>query len=143
MVVELKEFMAIVAERGEIMKQKVTGYIGVTLVSLATAACSPSNETVGKNVKEKLIADPLVKAAQIDIRVQKNVVTLTGTVDTPEVKEKAVAAARGARGVAEVVDQLTVNRRGPGPGHAAGAGHERMGSGVSEGMHHPGGEIRK
>lgn len=125
------------------MNQGLIRYISIVALTFSAVACSPSDETVGKNVKERLTADPVAKTAQIDVGVQKKVVTLTGTADTSEAKEKAVAAARTANGVAEVVDQITVNGHGPGAGHGPGPGHEMMGKGMSEGMNRPAEEVRK
>ena len=67
--------------------------------------------------------------------MQKKVVTLSGTVDTPAVKERAVAVARGTDGVADVVDQITVKQQAS--GHGPGPGHEMMGKGMMEGKDHP------
>ena len=44
--------------------------------------------------KTNLSADPAVKAASIEVGVQKKVVTLKGTVDTAGIKEQALALAR-------------------------------------------------
>lgn len=66
--------------------------------------------------------------------MQKKVVTLSGTVDSPVVKERAVAVARQTDGVADVVDQLTIKEQGSGPGF----GHEMMEKGMKmDGKDHP------
>ena len=95
------------------------------LVALVTVACGPNDAGITTNVKANLIADETVKGNPIDVGVQKKVVTLTGTVDTPAVKERAVAVARKTDGVVEVVDQLIVKAPGFGPGHGHGPGHGR------------------
>jgi hypothetical protein len=95
--------------------------------ALAAAAisvgCAPTDADTSTKVKANLTADAAVKAAPIDVAVQKNVVTLTGTVDSQVLREQAVALARKTDGVAEVVDKLVVKEPDFGPGH----GREMMG----------------
>jgi hyperosmotically inducible protein len=59
-------------------------------------------------VKSKLAADDTVKAYKIDVDTTDHVVTLTGTVDSSAVKERAVTIARSTDGVNNVIDNLTV-----------------------------------
>ncbi len=117
------------------MDQQHSAFLGVlAAVAVITAGCGPTDDGIGTKVKTNLTADETVKAAQINVGVQKKVVTLSGTVDTPAVKERAVAVARGTDGVANVVDQITVKQQaaGPGPGHSGGM----MERGMKEGMDH-------
>ena len=131
------------------MNQQRIRYFGILAIALIAFACGPTDEGIIKAVKAKLATDETAKAAQIDVAVQKKVVTLSGTVDTPLVKERAVAVARGTNGVAEVVDQITVKEQnaGPGlsPGRGPGSGHgnEMTGKGMPEDMNHPIEENRK
>lgn len=83
------------------MYQQRIAYLGVLAVAVVAVACGPNDAGIGTKVKSNLTSDETVKAAQIDVGVQKKVVTLSGTVDTPAVKERAVAVARGTDGVAE------------------------------------------
>ena len=116
------------------MYRRRSAFLAVLAVAVVTVACGPTDAGIGTQVKTKLTADETVKAAQIDVGVQKKVVTLSGSVETPAVKERAVALARGTDGVADVVDQITVKQQasGHGPGH----GGEMMGKGMKEGMDH-------
>ena len=78
-----------------------------------------------------------MKTAQIDVGVQNKVATLSGTVDTPAVKERAVAVARRTAGVNDVVDQITVKEQGSGSSPGPGFGHEMMEKGMKmEGKEH-------
>ena len=126
--------MAIFAKGHEIMNQQRSALLGV-LVAVVTVACGPTDDGIGTKVKTNLSADETVKSAQLDVGVQKKVVTLSGTVDTPAIKERAVAVARGTDGVADVVDRMTMKEKGSGPGHAHGP--EMMGKGMMNGMDHP------
>jgi osmotically-inducible protein OsmY len=100
------------------------------LLSLTVAACSPAEreemldtaestaETaeartedamVTAAVKSKLLADGTVNGMEIDVDTDSGVVTLTGTVETPAAKEKAMELARNTEGVTRVEDHLEVS----------------------------------
>jgi hypothetical protein len=136
--------MAKLARGDEIMYQQPIAYLGVLAGAVVVVARDPNDAGIGTKVKSNLTSDETGKAAQIDVGVQKKVVTLSGTADTPAVKERAVAVARGTDGVADVVDQITVKGQGwgPGPGHGHGHGyghghgHEMMKKGMTEGKGH-------
>lgn len=117
------------------MYQRRSAFIGVLAVAVITVACGPTDAGIGTKVKANLATDETVKTSQLDVGVQKKVVTLSGTVDTPAIKERAVAVARGTDGVADVVDQIVIKEQGfgPGPDH----GSEMMGRGMKEGKDHP------
>jgi hyperosmotically inducible periplasmic protein len=88
----------------------------VILLSLAlvVSACGKSisetidDGTVTARVKTAFINDPVVGAARIDVDTFKGVVTLSGRVNTKEEEAKAIALARGIRGVADVKSTLQV-----------------------------------
>ena len=111
------------------MNQRQNAFLAALAVAAIAVACGPNDAGIGTKVKANLTTDETVKAAQIDVGVQKKVVTLSGIVDTPAVKERAVAVARGTDGVADVVDQIIIKERRPGPGY----GHEMMEKGMTEG----------
>ena len=104
----------------------------VALTITMLAACSPADSGIATKVKANLTADENVRAAKIDVGVQKSVVTLSGTVDTTGIKDRAVSLARGTEGVTDIVDQIAV-RQSPGPGYGremsanATMGHETTG----------------
>lgn len=61
-------------------------------------------------VKAAIAADPgLGEALEIDVDTQDGVVTLTGSVHSPEEIERAALAARGVAGVRMVTNRLTLN----------------------------------
>lgn len=103
--------------------------------ALLAAGCAPSDATLTENVKAKLASDETVKTADIQVETNDRVVTLSGTVESQAVKERAVTLARGTGRVENVVDQLTVKEPAPttgtfppGPG---GTGHEGMERGAA------------
>jgi hyperosmotically inducible protein len=117
------------------MHQQRSALLGVLAAAAIAAGCGPTDAGIDTKVRTNLTVDETVKAAQIDVGVQKKVVTLSGTVDTPAVKERAVTLARGTDGVADVVDKITVKEQRSGPGHAHGG--EMMEKGMMEGKDHP------
>ena len=121
-----------IAKRDEIIFRRRTTVLGALVVAAFAAACGTTDAGISSKVKTNLTADEKIRAARIDVGVQKQVVTLSGTVDTSAIKERAVAVARGTDGVANVVDQIAVKEQRFGPGH----GGEMMGTGMREGMDH-------
>ena len=73
-----------------------------------TVACAQSDSGITTSVKSQLAADDVVKARQIDVDTRDRVVTLSGEVRTQEEETKALAIARGANGVRDVVDRISV-----------------------------------
>jgi hyperosmotically inducible protein len=82
-------------------------------------ACAQSDPGITTSVKSRLAADDVVKARQINVDTKDRVVTLTGEVRTTEEKSRALQLARETKGVASVVDQLTVM---PEPAPTSGVG---------------------
>jgi hyperosmotically inducible periplasmic protein len=99
-------------------------WMGCLAAAIAVFAwgCAGSDTGITSAVKMKMAADEVVKAYQIDIDTRERVVTLSGSVETQEARERAVRLARSTDGVASVVDNLSV---GSGPTAATGA-HDRV-----------------
>src|SRR5512134_2086064 len=98
---------AAMKEEFEMVKRLAVLICGVAL-SILPAACSQSDPGITTSVKAKLAADDTVKSYRIDVDTKDRVVTLSGAVDTPVARERAVELARSTEGVANVVDNLTV-----------------------------------
>jgi osmotically-inducible protein OsmY len=91
------------------MLRRTISLLGIAAFVVSMAACSQTDPGITTAVKAKLAADDTVKAYKIDVDTKNATVTLTGTVDTSDAKAKAVAIARSTKGVADVVDQLSVS----------------------------------
>jgi BON domain len=65
------------------------------------------------SVKAKLTAEQLSNLVRIDVTSNEGIVTLSGTVDTPERRDRIVQLATWVKGVKRVVDNIQV------PGEAA------------------------
>jgi len=72
-----------------------------------TAAALDDGAITAK-VKAALFAEPGLKTLQIEVDTRDAVVTLTGSVDTPDLRERAVKIAGSLSGVRRVVDKLVV-----------------------------------
>lgn len=83
-------------------------WIGAVAIAFVTVACGQTDPGITTAVKSKLAGDDTVKAYTIDVDTRDKVVTLSGRVDTPAARERAVELARTTDGVRDVVDQLTV-----------------------------------
>jgi hyperosmotically inducible periplasmic protein len=86
-------------------------------ISSAASATERAAEKAGEvlgdaaitgKVKSALIADPDVKALQIDVDTKDGVVTLNGSADTSARSERATTIARGVDGVKSVENRLAV-----------------------------------
>jgi osmotically-inducible protein OsmY len=86
----------------------LVGLTGAVAAALLTVACAQSDPGITSAVKSKMAADDTVKAYRIDVDTKDRVVTLSGAVDTPQARERAVEIARGTEGVQDVVDRLTI-----------------------------------
>ena len=62
-------------------------------------------------VKLGLLADPALQALPIGVNASDGVVTLYGTVDTPENRDKAAQVASGLEGVKTVQNEIAVTKR--------------------------------
>jgi osmotically-inducible protein OsmY len=86
----------------------LVGLTGAVAAALLTVACAQSDPGITSAVKSKMAADDTVKAYRVDVDTKDRVVTLSGAVDTPQARERAVEIARGTEGVQDVVDRLTI-----------------------------------
>jgi osmotically-inducible protein OsmY len=67
--------------------------------------------TLTAKIKSKMALDDIVKARTINVDTTGSVVTLTGTVESNQERERAVRLARETAGVTNVVDKLVVKQR--------------------------------
>jgi len=83
--------------------------LGALALALFTVACAESDLGITTKVKSRLDTDRNVNSAQVQVTTQNKVVTLSGAVESPAAKERAVTLARGVEGVTDVVNNLTVS----------------------------------
>jgi len=71
-------------------------------------AAPVDDAAITTKVKTAVLAEPGLKSLQINVDTKDAVVTLSGTVDSPELKSRAVQIAQGVQGVKSVNDNLSV-----------------------------------
>lgn len=87
--------------------------IAVVLIPACRTNESPEGQVndfkIAAEVKSKLASNVGISSvANIAVDSTNRVVTLSGQVDSPEIRQRAEAAARSVRGVVRVVDMLQV-----------------------------------
>ena len=71
-------------------------------------ACASTNVGVTSKVKAKLAMDDAVRAYEINVDTKDGVVTLKGTVESQQEKDRAIQIAKETSGVVDVVDMISV-----------------------------------
>jgi hyperosmotically inducible protein len=82
----------------------------------AAKAATKIEETLAESaltakIKSKMALDDHVKARTIDVTTTGSVVTLSGTVESTDEHDRAVALAKDTEGVTQVVDKLEIKKR--------------------------------
>jgi len=89
----------------------------VLMLSLGACSLFEGRETTGQyvddttitaKVKEAFIADPVVKAMQVNVETMQGTVQLSGFVDSIRAEQRAVQLARQVKGVQDVKDTIVV-----------------------------------
>lgn len=83
---------------------------GGAAMSGGTVAGSVDDATLSTRVKTALLNEPDLGALRIDVNTEDGVVNLVGTVSTPGEEQRAVAVAKGIRGVRDVRSSLKVEQ---------------------------------
>jgi osmotically-inducible protein OsmY len=71
-------------------------------------AVAVDDATITTKVKAAVLAEPGLRSLQINVDTKDGRVTLAGTVDNAELKQRATQVAQSVEGVKSVTDQLTV-----------------------------------
>ena len=74
----------------------------------AKAGAALDDSAITAKVKAALFAEPGLKTLQIEVDTHDAVVTLSGSVDTSDLRDRAVKIAGSLNGVRQVVDKLVV-----------------------------------
>jgi hyperosmotically inducible protein len=78
------------------------------VAAFADRGTASADAAITTKVKSAVFAEPGLKASQISVDTKDGVVVLSGMVDKPEVKERAVQIAGQVDGVRSVVDNLAI-----------------------------------
>ena len=74
----------------------------------AKAGAAIDDAAITTKVKAAVLAEPGLKSLEINVETREGVVTLAGTVGSPELKRRATQIAQNVEGVRSVSDQLVV-----------------------------------
>ncbi len=74
----------------------------------AKTAAALDDGAITAKVKAAIFAEPGLKSLQIEVETHDAVVTLSGSVDTADLRDRAVKIAGSLNGVRHVVDKLVV-----------------------------------
>lgn len=91
--------------QGQVIADKTASAVGSAATKLDQAVDAGA---LTAKIKSKMALDDLVKARTINVDTAGSVVTLTGTVESTQERERAVRLARETAGVTSVVDKLQV-----------------------------------
>jgi osmotically-inducible protein OsmY len=83
------------------------------ILSIVIMACAPSDKDVMESVQKTLSANPGL--SPVNASVDEGIVTLTGEVESNELKNLAESSMTGIKGVKSVVNSVTVKPQGPTP----------------------------
>ncbi len=93
---------------GEKVDRATDKMVAATERAVDKTAAVLDDATITTKVKAAVLAEPGLSSLQIDVDTKDGNVTLNGTVDTPELKERATQVAQAVEGVKSVSDHLMV-----------------------------------
>jgi hypothetical protein len=94
------------------MPKPVLAFVLLTTLLALSVGCSrkPDDETVAKDIQQKLAADPDTKDANITVASKNGQVTLNGQATNPAARPKAEQIAKAEPGVSAVDDEIAVQQ---------------------------------
>lgn len=91
------------------MRKLTQLFLLLLIVSLSfTCAKKPGDDTISKDIEDKVAADPQTQGAQVAVESKKGKVTLKGKAKTQNARQEVEKIAKEEPGVAEVEDQLSI-----------------------------------
>jgi osmotically-inducible protein OsmY len=94
------------------MKTKAIVLLAFSMV-LMLSSCAPSDQQISEAVQNALTSN--ASLSPVSASVKDGVVTLSGEVESDELKSMAASAVTGVKGVKSVVNSITVKPKGPSP----------------------------
>ena len=92
------------------MPKPVLAFVLLTTLLALSVGCSrkPDDETVAKDIQQKLAADPDTRDANVTVASKNGQVTLNGQASNPAARPKAEQIAKAEPGVSAVDDEIAV-----------------------------------
>jgi osmotically-inducible protein OsmY len=97
-----------VTQAAEVTKDAVVTGAKKTKEAVVATPVKVDETWITSKIAGKLNADDALENVDVDVKVKKNVVTITGDVPSAAVRDRVLRIARDTEGVARVVDQMTV-----------------------------------
>jgi len=92
---------------------RATDKVAATSSNAANKTAEVMDDTaLTAKVKAAILAEPGLRSLQIGVETHDAIVTLSGSVDAPPLKERAKQVAQGVAGVRDVVDNLVTKSSG-------------------------------
>ena len=88
--------------------QAVQNTAATTTAAVDKVVVATDDAAITAKVKAAILAEPGLKSLQINVDTKEGTVTLSGTVDNADLRERAKQLASSTSGVKGVVDQLNV-----------------------------------
>jgi len=101
------------AERAVEIARKIHGVKSVKSylqVGTKTIGESMDDTILGTRIKSRLAGEPMIRSLNIDVDVNKGVVTLTGIVETGSERDRIIEIARETPGTVKVMDNIKVRK---------------------------------
>ena len=95
------------------------------MLTLATAACGPGDALVRDRVDSTLAADDSVGIWRFVVDNREGTITLSATVPTQSVRQRAVRLAAATPGVTDVIDRIVVQTPANSPDSASNGTNRR------------------
>jgi len=101
----------------KVLKTMTVAFVLTSALAIGACAGTRNSESTGayvddtaitSKVKTAILQDPALKVMQISVKTYKNVVQLSGFVDTPQMIARAGMVASNVSGVASVQNDLIV-----------------------------------
>ncbi len=99
------------------MHKLLAVFLALFLMQAVCLAKDPkvvTDDTITDQIRLKLAGDLVVKGGSLEVKVEKGVATLSGSVDQQNQKDKAGTIARKVKGVKQVVNNIVIKSRMPG-----------------------------
>jgi hypothetical protein len=91
-----------------ILAVALTGALGCRATTGQSLGTNIDNQTLKANVKARLVADRAANLTRVGVDANQGVVYLTGTVESPELRQRAAQVAHEVGGVRQVVNNIQV-----------------------------------
>ncbi len=112
-------------------KQTSIGSLAMfALIAFVLFACGPKDEKIAEMAKASISAI----APNVGVAVKDGKLSLTGEVESNEIKAKIEEAAKGIKGVKGLANELTVKPKGPTPQELAAMADSALGTSISSAL---------